>query len=153
MKRGSSRRSEKAGTPPCTGRALTSAGEAEVTGTAVVSPQPLTFLGFLNRRTGLVEQRGHPLFGESVAGKILVFPRGIGSTVGPYVLLEMQANGVAPIGMVMHRGDLGTIAAASVARIPLVYDAAPDPTKQFVSGEVLLLRSKGGKGAVSKTEV
>ncbi|HLF05722.1 MAG TPA: DUF126 domain-containing protein, partial [Thermoplasmata archaeon] len=123
---------------------MASAGERSVTGTAVVSPQPLTFLGFLNRRTGLVEQRGHPLFGESVAGKILVFPRGIGSTVGPYVLLEMQTNGVAPIGMVMHRGDLGTIAAASVARIPLVYDVEPDPTKRFKSGEVLLLRSRGG---------
>jgi len=152
MRRVSRGPSDGPGSGPCIGRALASAGDRDLTGSALVSSQPLTFLGFIDRRTGLVGQRGHPLFGESVAGKILVFPRGVGSTVGPYVLLEMQTNGVAPVGMVMHRGDLGTIAAASVARIPLVYDAEPDPTKRFRSGEVLRLRSKDGKGTVSKSD-
>lgn len=135
---------------PCAGRALRSSSESEISGIALVSPKPLTFLGFLNRRTGLVEQKDHPLFGESVAAKVLVFPRGIGSTVGPYVLLEMQSNGVAPLAMVMHRGDLGTIAAASVARIPLVYDVEPDPTMRFASGERLVVRRRGGKGEIAR---
>ena len=134
----------------CRGRALRSLGTRTVAGRALVSSQPLTFLGFLDRRTGAVGQPGHPLDGATVGATVLVFPRGIGSTVGPYVLLEMAENGVAPAALVMQRGDLGTIAAASLARIPLIYDAEPDPTRMFSTGERLEVRVRGGSGTVAR---
>ena len=60
-----------------------------IEGEALVTDVPLTFLGFVNRRTGVVEEPGHPLDGQSIAGRVLVFPRGSGSSVAPYVLLGL----------------------------------------------------------------
>jgi len=69
-------------------------GTAE--GHALVSPEPIGFLGGVDGKTGIVTERGHPLEGVSVAGRVLVFPTGKGSTVGSYVLYELAANGLAP---------------------------------------------------------
>jgi uncharacterized protein len=73
---------------------LIKSGLAE--GEALVSAAPVGFLGGVDGETGLVTERGHPLEGMCVAGKILVFPTGKGSTVGSYVLYQLAANGVAP---------------------------------------------------------
>ena len=72
-----------------TGRGLPSQGDFTITGEAFVTDAPITFLGFVNRETGVIEEPGHPADGQSMAGKIAIFPRGIGSTVAPYVLLEL----------------------------------------------------------------
>ena len=68
------------------GRGLESQREWEVSGEALVTDVPITFLGFVNRETGTIERRGHPLDGISIANKILIFPKGSGSTVAPYTL-------------------------------------------------------------------
>jgi len=46
--------------------------------------------------TGKVVEKGHDLEGKSIAGKIFVFPKGGGSTVGSYTLLRLKKNGKAP---------------------------------------------------------
>ncbi|MFW6115739.1 MAG: aconitase X swivel domain-containing protein, partial [Chloroflexota bacterium] len=55
-------------------------------GRALVSPEPIGFLGGVDPDTGLVIEAGHPLEGQTVAGRVLVFPTGKGSTVGSYTL-------------------------------------------------------------------
>jgi len=75
--------------------------EGTAEGTALVSPEPIGFLGGVDPATGVVREKGHPLEGESVAGRVLVFPRGKGSTVGSYVIYALARNGVAPAGMVL----------------------------------------------------
>ncbi|MEM3590194.1 MAG: DUF126 domain-containing protein, partial [Candidatus Bathyarchaeia archaeon] len=69
-------------------------------GKALVSPEPISFLGGVDPRTGLVIERGHPLKGLSVAGKVLIFPRGKGSTVGSYIIYGLKRYGKAPAAMV-----------------------------------------------------
>ena len=66
-----------------TGRVI-KAGQAE--GLALVSPETIGFFGMIDTETGIVVERGHPLEGESVVGRVLVFPAGKGSTVGSYSL-------------------------------------------------------------------
>ncbi|HID73537.1 MAG TPA: DUF126 domain-containing protein, partial [Thermoplasmata archaeon] len=65
------------------GRSI-SPGRAE--GEAIVSPEPIGFYGGIDAQTGIVIEKGHPLEGLSVTGKVLVFPNGKGSTVGSYVI-------------------------------------------------------------------
>jgi predicted aconitase with swiveling domain len=89
-------------------------------GPVLVSPGAISFLGGVDPETGEVLERGHPLSGQSVAGKILVFPHGKGSTVGSYVLYALARNGKAPAGMVNGEAEPILVTGAIIAGIPLV---------------------------------
>jgi predicted aconitase with swiveling domain len=65
-------------------------GRAE--GEAVVSKEPIGFYGGVDPKTGMFIEKGHELEGKSIAGKILVFPKGKGSTVGSYVIYGLAKN-------------------------------------------------------------
>jgi predicted aconitase with swiveling domain len=58
-------------------------------GQALVSPVSLSFFGGVDAATGIVAEPGHPLQGQSVAGRVLVFPTAKGSTVGSYILYRL----------------------------------------------------------------
>jgi hypothetical protein len=89
-------------------------------GEALVSPEPIGFLGGVDGQTGLVTERGHPLEGESVSGRVLVFPTGKGSTVGSYVLYELAANDLAPAAMVNADCEPIVAVGAIISEIPMV---------------------------------
>ena len=94
------------------------AGHAE--GQALVSPDPIGFLGGVDPDTGVVIERGHPLEGQSVAGRVLVFPTGKGSTVGSYTLYRLARNGLAPAAIVNAEADPVVAVGAIIAKIPMV---------------------------------
>ncbi len=67
------------------------------TGELLVSSEPISFLSGVDPpETGIVVEHGHPLEGQSVAGRVLAFPYGKGSTVGSYVIYALKQNGLAP---------------------------------------------------------
>lgn len=92
----------------------------KVEGEAIVSREPIGFYGGIDAKTGIVIEKGHELEGQSVSGKILVFPCGKGSTVGSYVIYGLKKNGVAPKAIV--NAETETIVATGVilAGIPCV---------------------------------
>lgn len=94
------------------------AGRAE--GVALVSPAPIGFLGGVNPDTGVVIEPGHPLQGQSVAGRVLVFPTGKGSTVGSYTILRLQRSGHAPVAMINQESEAIVAVGAIIADIPMV---------------------------------
>ncbi len=94
--------------------------EGKARGIALVSPEPIGFLGGVDPETGIVVERGHPLEGRSVAGRILVFPTGKGSTVGSYTLYRLARNGLAPAGMVNAQSEAIVAVGAIIADIPMV---------------------------------
>lgn len=100
-----------------TGRVVKS-GKAE--GIALVSPQPIGFLGGVDPETGVVIEPGHPLEGQSVAGRVLVFPTGKGSTVGSYTLYRMAKGGVAPAAIVNEESEAIVAVGAIISGIPMV---------------------------------
>ena len=100
-----------------TGRVVR-AGQAE--GEALVSPEPIGFLGGVDPDTGVILDQNHPLRGHSIADKILVFPHGKGSTVGSYTILRLARNGVAPRAMVNATSEAITAVGAIIADIPMV---------------------------------
>jgi len=99
------------------GRALVS-GFAE--GVALSSPEPIGFLGGVDPETGIVIEQGHALEGECMAGRILVFPTGKGSTVGSYTIYRLARNGVSPAAIINTSGDAVTAVGAIIASIPMV---------------------------------
>ena len=99
------------------GRSI-SRGAAE--GEALVSADAISFFGGLDPKTGIIIDKGHALEGKCIAGKVLVFPRGKGSTVGSYVLLQLRKNSCAPVAIINEEAEPIIAVGAIIARIPMV---------------------------------
>jgi predicted aconitase with swiveling domain len=97
-------------------------GRAE--GRALVSSAPIGFLGGVDPDSGVVVEPNHPLHGQSVAGRVLVFPTGKGSTVGSYTILRLARNGVAPAAMVNAESEAIVAVGAIIADIPMIDQVA-----------------------------
>ncbi len=91
-------------------------GKAE--GEALVTEMPISFYGGIDPNTGIVLEKGHQLNGQSVKGKILVFPQGKGSTVGSYTLYRMKKNATAPAGMINKECETIVAVGAIISEIP-----------------------------------
>ncbi|UCC94216.1 MAG: DUF126 domain-containing protein [Thermoplasmata archaeon] len=95
-----------------------SSGKA--TGKALVLESDLSFLGGVDPETGRIKDRGTGAFNRTVRNRVLVFPKGKGSTVGSYVIYGLQANGKAPAAIVNAQTETIVATGAILAKIPLV---------------------------------
>ena len=94
------------------------AGRAE--GLALVSPEPIGFLGGVDPETAVVVEQGHAREGQCVAGRVLVFPSGKGSTVGSFTLYWMARAGTAPAAIVNVESEAIVAVGAIIAGVPMV---------------------------------
>ncbi len=103
------------------------------TGTLLVSPAPLSFLSGVDPDTGIIVEKGHPLQGTCMAGKVLAFSFGKGSTVGSYVLYALSCNGHAPVAIVNTEAEPIIATGAIMGNIPMI-DRIDVPLSRLVSG-------------------
>lgn len=89
-------------------------------GLALVSSKPLSFLGDVDPKTGVIIEKDHDLHGLGIKDKVLCFPHGRGSTVGSYVLYAIAKNGVAPKAIINSIADPVVVVGAVIANIPMV---------------------------------
>ncbi len=82
-------------------------------GEVVKIEKPVVILGDVNEKEGTVVHR-------SVRGKILVFPRGAGSTVGSYTIYGLRYYNNAPLGMILKEAETIVAAGAIIADIVTV---------------------------------
>ena len=99
------------------GRAIR-VGQAQ--GRALVSAEPIGFLGGVDPESGVVVEAAHPLAGECVAGRVLVFPTGKGSTVGSYTLYRLARAGLAPAAIINAESEPIVAVGAIISDIPMV---------------------------------
>jgi len=95
-----------------------SAGQAG--GEALVTSMGISFYGGVDSETGCVVEKGHELEGESLAGRVLVFPTGKGSTVGSYTLYRLKKAGLAPAAIVNAEAETITAVGCIISDIPCV---------------------------------
>ncbi len=105
-------------------------------GPALVTGQAISFLGNVNPETGVVVDPAHELFGESIAGKVLVFPGGKGSTVGSYVIYQLKKRGLAPVAMINLLSEPIVAVGAVISGIPLV-DRVGEEVLRIKSGTIV----------------
>lgn len=117
------------------------AGKAS--GEALVTAMGISFFGGVDPHTGVVVEKNHELEGQSIAGKILVFPTGKGSTVGSYTLYRLKSNGNAPSAIVNAECETITAVGCIMAEIPCVDQI---PLEQLKSGQKIAV--DGEKGTV-----
>ncbi len=89
-------------------------------GEALVSKDAISFFGGIDPKTGIVIDKGHCLEGKCIKGRVLVFPRGKGSTVGSYVLLQLKKNGCAPVAIINEEAEPIIVVGAIISSIPMV---------------------------------
>ncbi|HHX44197.1 MAG TPA: DUF126 domain-containing protein [Chloroflexi bacterium] len=94
--------------------------EGQASGPALVSDRPISFLGGVDPETGRIVEPGHPLEGRSVAGCVLVFPTGKGSTVGSYILYRLAKANLAPAAIVNAESEPIVAVGALIAGIPMI---------------------------------
>jgi predicted aconitase with swiveling domain len=127
---------------------IISSGKAE--GEALVTTQPITFLGGVDPDTGVVVESGHELEGQSVSGKILIFPRGKGSTVGVYTIYGMKKRGTAPAGIINVTSESVIAAGAIISEIPMLDSLERDPLAAIETGDSVKINAFKGYVEVEK---
>lgn len=94
--------------------------ENEISGDAIITKQEITFLGGVDAESGKITDKTHELYGRSIAGRIFVFPKSRGSTVGSYVIYGLSRKRKAPSAIVVKNVDNIVLAGAIIAGIPLI---------------------------------
>jgi predicted aconitase with swiveling domain len=89
-------------------------------GKILKSKIPINFLGAVDKKTGIIRDNKHDLFQKSIKNTILVFPYGVGSSVGAYTIYSLKSNNSAPCAMICQKADLTVASGCALANIPLV---------------------------------
>ena len=95
-----------------------SPGYAE--GKLVISHTPISFLGDVDPRSGVIINEKNELYGKSISGKIFAFPFGVGSTVGSYVIYQMKKYDTAPAAIINEHMEVIIAVGTIISEIPAV---------------------------------
>ena len=94
--------------------------QGKTQGIILKSQNPINFLGTVDKKTGIISDKNHDLFEKSIKDTILVFPSGVGSSVGAYTIYSIKSNNSAPLAMICKKADLTVATGCALANIPLV---------------------------------
>lgn len=114
-------------------------------GKLLLSRDAISFLGGVDPQTGVVIEKGHCLEGKCIAGCVLVFPRGKGSTVGSYVMLQLAKNGVAPSAIINLEAEPIIAVGAIISKIPMIDKPETDVFSSLSDGRMAEVDGKLGK--------
>ena len=92
----------------------------KVEGTVLKSSNPINFLGTVDKKSGVISDKNHDLYQKAIKGTILVFPSGVGSSVGAYTIYSVKSHDTAPLAMICTKADLTVATGCALANIPLV---------------------------------
>lgn len=119
-------------------------------GKALLSKDDINFY-LIDPDTGVMLEKGHSLEGRSIAGKILVFPGGKGSSVvqtdGLYQL-AMRDN--APTAMIIENADTVLVATAIIMEVPMVDDVDTIFYEMIEDGSSLVVNAEKGEVIIKK---
>jgi len=117
-----------------------------VEGIAIVSRDPIVFNLGIDAESGVIVEKGHDLEGQSVQGKILVFPYGKGSTGGAWTIFRMGVRKSGPLAMICQNAEVLTTIGSILGNIPVVDGFSPEQLQKIKTGDYL--RVDGEKGII-----
>ena len=109
-------------------------------GLVLKSNDPINFLGTVDKKTGIISDKNHELFEKSIKDSILVFPSGVGSSVGAYTIYSIKSNSSAPLAMICQKADLTVATGCALANIPLV-TVSDEEFSSFQTGQKISLNT------------
>ena len=94
--------------------------QGKVKGTVLKTTNPINFLGAVDKKTGIIHDQKYDIFEKSIKDSILVFPHGIGSSVGAYTIYSLKRYESAPLAMICKKADLTVASGCALANIPMI---------------------------------
>ena len=94
--------------------------QGKAKGTVLKTTSPINFLGAVDKETGVIRDEKYDIFQKSIKDTVLVFPHGIGSSVGAYTIYSLKSNQSAPIAMICQKADLTVASGCALANIPMI---------------------------------
>jgi len=137
-------KTQQSGDLEISGSGLLSQQDFSVIGTALVTDVPITYLGYVNADTGVIEETGHPLDGKAIKDTILIYPKGSGSTVAPYVLMGLIYTGMGPKAIVNSDVCPLTLPACSLLDLPYGHGFEADPCIAINNGDQVEMKRVDG---------
>ena len=120
----------------------------KVQGPALVCQKAFSFLGDVDMDTGVIIAKGHEHEGESIAGKVMIYPETKGSSGGCVVLQVLAKQGKQPAAIVLSKpADPNIVEGAIVTGVALVCEPEEDLIKAVPNGALVTV--DGSTGDVS----
>ena len=94
--------------------------QGEAQGIVLKTTRPINFLGAVDKTTGMIRDKKYDIFEKSIKNTILVFPHGIGSSVGAYTIYSLKSHQSAPLAMIFQKADLTVASGCALANIPMI---------------------------------
>ena len=118
--------------------------KGKVQGKVMKTSNPINFLGAVDKKTGIIGDDKHEKFQKSIKDVILVFPHGIGSSVGAYTIYSLKKNNSAPLAMICTKADMSVASGCALANIPMVI-IPQNEYDSLLDGKEITLDAESGK--------
>jgi predicted aconitase with swiveling domain len=125
-------------------------------GEALVSPGAMVWSHGIDPATGVIVDKGNPLYGLCVREKVFFYPQGKGSTASTYWLLETIRCGHSPAAILNHETEIIIASGALLGRLlygkvlPIVDRLEPDPLVVIETGDWVEVDGNSGVVRVTK---
>jgi uncharacterized protein len=106
-----------------------------IEGEALVSSKAFSPRYDISQETGTFSRPGHPLEGQSFAGKILFFPGVQGGVMGGWVFFELKSRNLAPAALVFEKTNPVMVQGSILAGIPILDGIDPRALEIIKNGD------------------
>ena len=118
---------------------------APVRGPALVSGQGFGFRYDLDSTTGVISNRDHDLYGEELAGRVLVFTKPKGGMAASWALASLRDRGIAPLAIVFREASPIFAQGALFSGLPIMHMLEGDPCALIRTGDDVALYPTEGR--------
>ena len=94
--------------------------QGKAQGIVLKTTNPINFLGAVDKKTGMIRDKKYDIFEKSIKDTVLVFPHGIGSSVGAYTIYSLKSHQSAPVAMICQKADLTVASGCALANNPMI---------------------------------
>ena len=94
--------------------------QGKAQGMILKTTSPINFLGAVDKKSGVIRDKKYDIYENSIKDTILVFPHGIGSSVGAYTIYSLKSHKSAPLAMICQKADLTVASGCALANIPMI---------------------------------
>ena len=121
----------------------------EIQGTALVSIDHFGVRYDLDPETGIISNRDHDLYGQSIADRILVFAGPKGGVAASWSLASLVERQIAPRAIIFREASPIFVQGCLFAGIALMHRLSQDPCTKIRSGDLCKLFPGEGRIEVS----
>ena len=118
--------------------------KGKVKGQIMKTKDPINFLGAVDKETGKIRDDKHDKYQKSIKDAILVFPHGVGSSVGAYTIYSLKKNNTAPLAMICTKADMSVASGCALANIPMVI-VSQNEYDLLLDGKEVTLDAESGR--------